>query len=59
MLPIAGRVDATLDEHREIIDALERRNVKAATEAARRHMRQLLTYLEPLEESRPELFRRT
>lgn len=56
ILPQPGRVQATLDEHREIVDALAARDPAAAREAARRHLGQLIVYLEPLCETRPDLF---
>jgi DNA-binding GntR family transcriptional regulator len=56
ILPIAGRVAATLAEHRAILAALEARDPAAARAATRAHLRQLLTYLEPLERERPDLF---
>lgn len=56
ILPVPGRIAATLDEHRAILAALEARNPDAARLAVRDHLRQLLTYLEPLERDRPELF---
>jgi DNA-binding GntR family transcriptional regulator len=56
ILPQPGRVQATLEEHEAILDALERRDPQAAREATRHHLRQLLAVLEPLMRSRPELF---
>jgi DNA-binding GntR family transcriptional regulator len=56
ILPIPGRIAATLDEHRAILAALQARDPAAARAAMRAHLRQLLTYLEPLERDRPELF---
>jgi GntR family transcriptional regulator, rspAB operon transcriptional repressor len=56
ILPVPGRVVATLAEHRAIVDALEARDVMAARLAVQTHLRQLLSYLEPLERDRPELF---
>ncbi|MES2844009.1 MAG: GntR family transcriptional regulator [Pseudomonadota bacterium] len=56
ILPVPGRIDATLSEHRAILAALEARDPSAARDAVRHHLRQLLTYLEPLERTRPELF---
>lgn len=56
ILPEPGRIDETLREHREIVEALAARDAEAARAATRRHLRQLLTYLEPLEQSRPDLF---
>lgn len=56
ILPVPGRIAATLDEHRAILAALEARDPAAARIAVRDHLRQLITYLEPLERDRPELF---
>lgn len=56
ILPVPGRVEATLAEHRTILAALESRDPEAARRAIRTHLSQLLTYLEPLERDRPELF---
>ena len=56
ILPVEGRVAATLDEHRAIIDAIAAHDAEAARAATRTHLRQLVRYLEPLERERPELF---
>lgn len=56
MLPVEGRLDAALGEHRAIYQALTARDAGAARDAMRHHLRQLITLLEPLEASRPELF---
>ena len=56
VLPVDGRVQATLDEHRAILAAVEARDPQAARAAMRLHLSKLLTYLEPLERSHPELF---
>lgn len=56
LLPVPGRMIATLEEHRSILAALEARDSDAAREATRRHLRQLVTLLEPLERARPDLF---
>lgn len=56
ILPVPGRVAATLDEHRAILAALEARDPGAARAATRAHLRQLIRYLEPLERERPDLF---
>jgi DNA-binding GntR family transcriptional regulator len=57
VLPIPGRVQATLDEHRAIVEALGAHDPEAARAATRRHLRQLLTLIEPLEAAHPELFK--
>jgi DNA-binding GntR family transcriptional regulator len=56
ILPVPGRIAATLDEHRAILAALEARDPAAARLATRHLLRQLITYLEPLERERPDLF---
>lgn len=56
VLPLPGRVAETLEEHRAILAALEARDPKAARTAMRRHLAQLITFLEPLEESHSALF---
>ena len=56
VLPVTGRISATLDEHRAILAALEARDPDAARRAVQYHLRQLISYLEPLERERPDLF---
>jgi DNA-binding GntR family transcriptional regulator len=56
ILPVPGRVQQTLAEHRAIVTALETRDPRAAREATRTHLGQLVRHLEPLERDRPELF---
>ena len=56
ILPVPGRIQATLEEHEAIVAALEAHDPIAAKAATRQHLRQLLTFLEPLEEARPDLF---
>ena len=56
ILPVEGRMQATLDEHRAILAAFEARDPQAARLAVQHHLRQLLTYLQPLERAHPELF---
>ncbi len=56
ILPVQGRLATTLAEHRAILAALEARDPVAARHAVQRHLRQLLTYLQPLERERPDLF---
>ncbi len=55
-LPTPGRLQETLDEHQQIVDAIAARDVRRARQATRNHLRQLVKYLEPLERERPELF---
>ena len=56
ILPVPGRIQATLAEHQAILAALEARDPVAARAAVRDHLRQLISYLEPLERDRPDLF---
>lgn len=56
ILPVEGRLAATLVEHRAIVQALEARDPQGARAAMQLHLRQLLTYLRPLEAARPDLF---
>lgn len=56
VLPNHDRVHETLEEHRAILDALAAHDPQAARAATRRHLRQLIAYLEPLEDAHPELF---
>lgn len=56
ILPVPGRIEATLAEHQAILAALEARDPVAARRAVQAHLRQLVTYLEPLERDRPDLF---
>ncbi|MFN4203059.1 MAG: GntR family transcriptional regulator [Tabrizicola sp.] len=56
ILPVEGRLRATLEEHRAILAAFEARDPQAARLAVQHHLRQLLTYLQPLERAHPELF---
>ncbi len=56
VLPVPGRIEATLDEHRAILAALEARDPQAARNATRVHLRKLIYYLEPLEREHPDLF---
>ncbi|MGB8815208.1 MAG: GntR family transcriptional regulator [Paracoccaceae bacterium] len=56
ILPAPGRVQATLAEHQAILAALEAHDPVAARAATKAHLRQLITFLEPLVDARPELF---
>lgn len=58
ILPVPGRMQTTLAEHQAILQALEARDPTAARAAVQHHLRQLISYLEPLERDRPELFSR-
>lgn len=59
ILPVAGRLQTTLEEHRLILGALDAHDPVAARHAVQQHLRQLLTYLQPLERAHPELFAST
>lgn len=56
ILPQPGRVQDTLTEHQRILAALEAHDPVAAREATRHHLGQLLTFVEPLAKTRPDLF---
>lgn len=56
LLPVEGRMLATLEEHRAILAAIESRDPVAARHAVQSHLRQLLTLLQPLERAHPDLF---
>lgn len=56
LLPSPGRMRATLAEHQAILAAIEAHDPAAARRATRDHLRQLLSFLEPLVATLPELF---
>ncbi len=56
VLPTPGRVAATLAEHQAIFAALEAHDPAAARTATRTHLGMLLSFLEPLAATRPDLF---
>lgn len=56
VLPQNGRVEATLEEHRAIVAAIEARDPAAAREATRLHLGKLIGILEPLAQNSPDLF---
>ena len=56
ILPQPGRVAATLVEHQAILTALAAHDPVAARIAIQRHLRQLVSFLEPLAITRPDLF---
>ncbi len=56
ILPQPGRVRDTLAEHHAMLAAFEARDPTAARDATRMHLRQLLSFLEPLAHTRPDLF---
>ncbi|MES2144778.1 MAG: GntR family transcriptional regulator [Pseudomonadota bacterium] len=56
VLPLPGRVEETLAEHRAILAALEAHDPVLARHAIRSHLSQLVRLLAPLERERPDLF---
>lgn len=56
ILPVPGRLHTTLEEHRRILAAFEAHDPLAARQVVQQHLRQLMTYLQPLERAHPELF---
>ena len=56
VLPVPGRIEATLDEHHAILAALEAHDPEGARNATRVHLRKLICHLEPLERERLDLF---
>ena len=55
-LPQPGRNHESLTEHQAIVAAIEARDPVAAREATRYHLSQLVSRLEPLAQTRPDLF---
>jgi len=55
-LPSPNRIQATIQEHQQIVTAIAARDPQAARQATRYHLRQLIKHIEPLESERPELF---
>lgn len=56
ILPRPGRVQETLAEHQAILAAIEAGDRARARDATAKHLRQLITFLEPLLHERPDLF---
>ena len=56
LLPEPGRSEETVKEHRQIYEAIKERDASAAQAALKSHLGQLILRLEPLQQSRPELF---
>ena len=56
ILPNQDRVAETLAEHKAIVSALQARDPKAARQATKKHLSQLLLHLEAIEIDRPDLF---
>ena len=55
-MPTPGRMQAALQEHTAIVQAIIARDPETAKAATRDHVRLLVEYIEPLETERPELF---
>jgi DNA-binding GntR family transcriptional regulator len=56
LLPEPGRMGTTLDEHRAILDAIERRRPAAAGRAMRRHLDAVIERLVGFERRHPDFF---
>lgn len=56
LLPAPGRSADTVEEHRQIAQAIKASDPDAARSAMQTHLRQLIKRLEPLEKERPDLF---
>lgn len=56
LMPEPGRLAETVEEHVDVIEAIRGRNASAAEEAMRRHIRQLIKRLAPLEATCPDFF---
>lgn len=56
LLPEPGRLQDTLSEHHQIVDAIEAGDPAAVRTAMQTHLRQLIKQLAPLEKERPDLF---
>lgn len=55
-LPMPGRMQKTLTEHKAIVAALEAHDPDAARSATKHHLSQLVQLLEPLVSQQPDLF---
>jgi DNA-binding GntR family transcriptional regulator len=51
-----GRAFEAYDEHRVIVEAIRDRDPERARQAMQKHLSELVTRLEPLAETRPDLF---
>lgn len=56
LLPEPGRTLDTVEEHKRILEAIRVQDPASAEAAMKRHLRELLKRLEPLEKTKPELF---
>lgn len=59
LLPTPGRIAETLSEHRAIFDAICAHDERAAQDAMRQHLGQLMPRIERLQQERPQLFNLT
>ena len=57
LLPERDRMAETVAEHAAILDAIRAQDPEAAAQAMRRHLGQLISRIEPLEQRHPEFFR--
>lgn len=56
LLPMTTRAQEAYDEHCVILEAIRNRDPEAARKAMQKHLSELVTRLEPLAVSRPDLF---
>jgi DNA-binding GntR family transcriptional regulator len=56
LLPMRGRAFEAYDEHRVIVEAIRDRDPERARQAMKKHLSELVSRLEPLAETRPDLF---
>lgn len=56
-LPVEGKRQQVLRDHRDILDAIAAGNVAAADRAARDHLSRSLAFIDTLRENNPEYFR--
>lgn len=56
LLPTPGRTQEAFDEHNAIIDAIRDKDANFARQAMKKHLSELVTRIEPLEQARPDLF---
>ncbi len=59
LLPKFGRIDATLNEHRQILEALRAKDADAAAAAMRQHMQSVSQEIQRFADERPDLFEPT
>jgi len=56
LLPMSGRARASYEEHKAIVEAIRERDPEKARKAMQLHLSELVARLEPLAQSRPDLF---